>query len=68
MSAFLQSGRSDQQKLSQIRVRFRPEAAILDIRGQLGLGGLEANCIAIFLDGGLHRVAEVDYVVTNQYM
>ncbi len=28
MSAFLQSGRSDRQKLGQIRVRFRPEAAV----------------------------------------
>ena len=27
MSAFLQSGRSDHQKLSEIKVRFRPKAA-----------------------------------------
>ncbi len=28
MSAFLQSGRSDQQKLGEIKVRFRPRADI----------------------------------------
>jgi hypothetical protein len=28
MSAFPESGRSDRQKLGEIRVRFRPEAAI----------------------------------------
>jgi hypothetical protein len=31
MSAFPESGRSDQQKLGEIRVRFRPEAVVQGI-------------------------------------
>ncbi len=35
MSAFLQSGRSDRQKLGEIRVRFRP-IAVVDINKKAG--------------------------------
>jgi hypothetical protein len=39
MSAFLQSGRSDHQKLSEIKVRFRPEADIDGDKYNAALGG-----------------------------
>ena len=39
MSAFLQSGRSDQQNLAVINVRFRPKADIGQLQKKPALGG-----------------------------
>jgi len=46
MSAFLESGRSDRQKLGEIKVRFRPEADLVDLveaRRYGNLSGISSN-------------------------